>query len=320
MANVQSDSRTNQQSVGARAHSGWIIGRLGGFAGGGLRRDRNRQRHWWLVAFAHKPSYAAVPQAGHNYPGHDADADINVVGPMARSARDLDRLMRLLSDRVLPDEPRRTLREFTVGVMLQNPCGGQQDREMTAVLSQAISTLEANGMTVSNAQPAHDLRRAQENYLMLNYAASALVDRGDRPFETEQGTALSHAMWLQLANERQRIRNQWANYFDQVDVLLCPVAASPAPPHQTDVAFADQTIPVNGQIVSTTQQWVWAGMAAGAYLPATIAPVGLSPAGLPIGMQIIAPFGHDHRSIAFAGLVEQSLGGFQPPPIVTSLL
>lgn len=261
--------------------------------------------------FGHKPSFGAVSAAGHTFPGHPAEVDINVVGPMARSAHDLDTAMRLFSDRILVQEDRTQLREFTVGVVLDNPLGGEQDDAMTQVIAAAIEDLVGQGLRVTVAPPI-DHERAQRNYLMMNWAATALVEYAE---EAEQ---LSHAMWLQLANERERLRQQWADYFEKVDLLLCPVAASTAPPHQTDRPFMDQTIPVNGRTVSAQEQWIWAGIASGVYLPSTAVPVGRTDVGLPVGMQVIAPYGHDLRSIRFAHLVERELGGYVPPPLVAA--
>ena len=45
-----------------------------------------------------------------------------------------------------------------------------------------------------------------------------------------------------------------------------------------------------------------------------MAPTGLTPTGLPCGIQIVAPHLHDRIGIAFAELVEGELGGFVPPP------
>jgi amidase len=49
-------------------------------------------------------------------------------------------------------------------------------------------------------------------------------------------------------------------------------------------------------------------------LPATVAPIGHSESGLPIGVQIIGGYLQDHTTIAFAGLIEHAFGGFTPPP------
>ena len=50
------------------------------------------------------------------------------------------------------------------------------------------------------------------------------------------------------------------------------------------------------------------------HLPSTIVPVGLANNGLPVGMQIVAPYLEDRTSIQFAGLIEDIVGGFVPPP------
>ena len=50
------------------------------------------------------------------------------------------------------------------------------------------------------------------------------------------------------------------------------------------------------------------------YLPSTVAPIGRSAEGLPIGVQIIGPPGADLACIRFAGLLEKAYCGFVPPP------
>jgi amidase len=60
--------------------------------------------------------------------------------------------------------------------------------------------------------------------------------------------------------------------------------------------------------------YVWADPAATCGLPATVAPIGHSPAGLPIGVQIIGPYLEDRTTIAFAEMIEREFGGFAPPP------
>jgi amidase len=60
--------------------------------------------------------------------------------------------------------------------------------------------------------------------------------------------------------------------------------------------------------------YVWADPAATCGLPATVAPIGHSPAGLPIGVQIIGPNLEDRTTIAFSGMIKREFGGFAPPP------
>jgi amidase len=58
----------------------------------------------------------------------------------------------------------------------------------------------------------------------------------------------------------------------------------------------------------------WISMATLAGLPATVAPVGRTRAGLPAGIQIVAPMWEDATSIECAALLSDVVGGFVPPP------
>jgi Asp-tRNA(Asn)/Glu-tRNA(Gln) amidotransferase A subunit family amidase len=73
--------------------------------------------------------------------------------------------------------------------------------------------------------------------------------------------------------------------FERFDVLLTP--AAPVQPYPLEMNFPDQ---INGRKFENYIDWI-----APAYLitlvslPAATAPAGLSQAGLPVGMQIVAP-------------------------------
>jgi amidase len=56
-----------------------------------------------------------------------------------------------------------------------------------------------------------------------------------------------------------------------------------------------------------------AGIATLPGLPATALPIGLSPDGLPIGVQIIGPWLEDRTPIRLAELIEREVGGFVAP-------
>src|SRR6185436_4622692 len=66
---------------------------IGSDIGGSLRVPAN-----FCGVFSHKPTWGMVTQRGHvpPHPGSHAERDLNVVGPMARSARDLRLLLSIL--------------------------------------------------------------------------------------------------------------------------------------------------------------------------------------------------------------------------------
>jgi Asp-tRNA(Asn)/Glu-tRNA(Gln) amidotransferase A subunit family amidase len=61
--------------------------------------------------------------------------------------------------------------------------------------------------------------------------------------------------------------------------------------------------------------WPGRGVASAPGLPATVAPIGSSEEGLPIGLQIIGPMFEDRTTIRFVELIEREFGGFVPPPL-----
>ena len=129
-----------------------------------------------------------------------------------------------------------------------------------------------------------------------------------------RGFAMPHRQWLDIDNRRHQLRTVWDRFFDDYDVLLCPVASSAAFPHDQKGERHERTIIVNGRNVPVTDQMVWAGISGCFYLPASAAPVGLTPDGLPVGVQIITAQNCDMTSIAFARELERHYFAFTPPP------
>ena len=96
--------------------------------------------------------------------------------------------------------------------------------------------------------------------------------------------------------------------------MLCPPFAVPAFPHDHSEPRDNRSIDIDGKVHPYISLIVWGTLATPPGLPATVAPIGRSPSGLPIGVQIIGPFLEDRTTIAFAGLLEREFGGFVAPP------
>ena len=129
-----------------------------------------------------------------------------------------------------------------------------------------------------------------------------------------RGCALSHYEWLLLHEKRYRMQLQWDTFFKDYDVLLCPTAATTAFPHQQQNERWERMISVNGQPQPSTTQLFWAGYSGMAYLPSTVVPTGLTPEGLPCGVQIIGPQYGDLLCLQMAKMLEKEFAAFQPPP------
>lgn len=139
------------------------------------------------------------------------------------------------------------------------------------------------------------------------------------PNDTSRAAALTRAMvldhraWLRHDAERRALREIWRRFFDDWDVLLCPVMATEAFPHDRRPPF-ERTLLVNGEQRPYFEQVFWASLATLAHLPATVFPFGLSRRGLPIGVQAIGAEYADFTTIELARLVAEEAGGFTPPP------
>ena len=123
----------------------------------------------------------------------------------------------------------------------------------------------------------------------------------------------THAEWLQLDNARQLLRQAWADFFNEYDVLLCPAAPTVAVPHDPQHAWHERRIVIKGKSTSPADPKFWGGFFTVAYLPATVAPAGQSRSGLPVGVQIVGPAYGDNTCIALAQRLKREFQGFMPP-------
>ena len=125
-----------------------------------------------------------------------------------------------------------------------------------------------------------------------------------------------HRDWDVSRRERDVARGHWADFFSDVDVLLCPVTPVPAfrhvrsadGPNWMHATLADHGDRPYMDLVG------WTALIGSAYLPATVPPVGRTASGLPVGVQVVAPYLHDRTSLAFARAMAGVLGGYEPPP------
>ncbi|HXP72686.1 MAG TPA: amidase [Stellaceae bacterium] len=292
--------------------------------------------------YGHKPTYGICPPNGHALPGRVAVSDISVIGPLARSADDLATALGVMAgpDAIdgagyrlaLPAPKQKTLRQFKVALMLDDP-NAEVDRPVQDLLQALGDFLAKKKVKVGDrARPDIDTTHCQRVYIALLRAATS-GRQSDDVFAKNQGIArtlaaddrsyfaqmarantMSHRDWLAVNEQRHRMRLAWAAFFRDYDLLLCPAAASAAFPHDHAGERHERTIVVNGKRVPTTDQLFWAGYPCVSYLPSTIAPIGLTKSGLPVGVQIVGPQYGDRTCIEFARFLERDHYAFTPPP------
>lgn len=275
--------------------------------------------------FGHKPSWGVVPATGYldHKAGGTTEADINVLGPIARSAEDLELLLGILLRKdgpiVASLSPAPTdLKSLRVAAWLDDPfC--PVDAKVSAVMNAAVEKLEAAVVPVDrSARPKID--PAQASGLGLWLVSSALTQSmpPEALEDSAQDTGLAgvtHREWLDRHAEREAIRRAWAEFFMDYDAILMPVSFVPPFPHNQEGDFGTRKLMCNGQERGYIDLVLWTILTGMAYLPASVPPLGFDEDGLPIGIQVVGPYGGDFTTIRLAGLIAELCGGYKVPPI-----
>lgn len=291
---------------------------LGTDIGGSIRMPAH-----FCGIFGHRPSWGLVPQTGYLDHEHGGviDADVNVLGPLARSAGDLALLLDVLAGPVpeiahawslhLPAARHDTLSGYRIGFWFDDP-DAELDPEVLELLEAVASRLSDAGAQIRAAHPQISLPESQQMCVELIGAAAC---RSIDP-DGGRGAGGSHARWLNVQERRVGIRARWREWFAEYDALLCPVFPVPAFAHDHVGTMGERMLSVNGR--SRSQQELahaWNAPVGVAGVPSTVVPVGRTAAGLPVGMQVVGPYLEDRTPLALADAIEKLIGGFVPPPL-----
>jgi amidase len=291
--------------------------------------------------FGHKPTFGLLPNYGDPVTSPAAAIDISVIGPLARSAADLATGLDILAGPD-PDETALTLnlpaprfsnlKDLRVAVWAEQH-GATTDAETVTAMHALADGLERQGVTVSRSvRPDFDPIAAYHLYLRLLdagwsgrsteaeieakrvKAAALSPDNMDAGAIMTRTVDMHHRAWLGLNEQRFRWRRAWSAFFREWDILLCPAFSTAALPHRQDGAPWERRIIVDGKDIDYSDLLFWPGLTGGYHLPATVAPMGITKAGLPLCVQIAGPLYGDRTTVAAAALLEQAWMGFKPPP------
>jgi len=275
--------------------------------------------------YGHKPSFGIVPSTGYidHEAGGTTEADVNVIGPMARSAEDLELLLELMMRQEGPLiaslAPAKEVGSLKVAAWLDDPfC--PVDSKVGPVMDAAVSRLEASGVSVNrDARP--DVDPAEAFALGSWLVTSAMLQ--SMPEETleelsEEGGALpqvTHRSWLDNHMRREAIREKWAEFFREYDAIIMPISPVPPFPHDQDGGFASRTLKSDGKERPYLDLIRWTILTGMAYLPSTTPPIGLDSDGLPVSFQVVGPHGGDYTTIRLAKHIGEHSTGYQRPPL-----
>jgi amidase len=307
---------------------------VGSDIGGSIRVPSN-----FCGIYGHKPTLDLVSQRGHQ-PGAGPSAPgfttlLAVAGPMARSAGDLLAALNILGGPEgwdakawrweLPAPRAQTLKDFRVGYVIDDPIAPPTP-EVAAMLEKTIEALGRAGATLKPGWPAGLQAKALLDtyiYMLMAFTASMAplsaqpaqrektIDPSD-PFQA--GPVATYSEWQRANLRRLAYRAQWQAYFNEFDVFLSPAAFTTAVLHDHSEPQTQRTIDTSAGPRRYMDIFNWVATATLTGCPATVAPVGLTPEGVPVGIQIMGPYWEDATPITFAELLAREIGGFSPPP------
>ena len=269
------------------------------------------------------------------------NVDLMVAGPIARAAEDLDLILPVIAGPrdtaqpapALPEPRQSSAKGLRVALWADDPFA-PVDRKVTDAVREAARRLAGAGAIVDEtARPSVRFADAFEVYALLNHAVVAYglppkvrariqaqasrFSPNDLSHQALQarGARMTPGFYQQIDQRRRAQKRQWASFFARNDVVLCPPAPVAAIAHDHGPDIHARRLIVNGEPRPYLDFLLWASLATGADLPALSAPVTRSREGLPLGVQIIAPFGEDRTAIAVGAMLEELGSRFTPPPV-----
>ena len=306
--------------------AGLSAGGFGSDSGGSVREPA----HFTGICSL-KPTPGRIPGRGHLPPCIGPFSILGAIGPMARTIADVTLLFETLSGRD-PHDPisapvplrtpsREELRQIPIGYFEDDglvPVTG----ETRQAVQDAAQALRKQGFRVEPFRPTA-LEAARRLWWKFFVRSGAMfldpIVRGKESelsptFRDFLGIAhaeppLSGTELLEAWAECDQVREGLLAEMQKFPVLLCPVCSVPAFRHG-ERAWQVQNQPV--AYLDAMRYTQWFNLLAA---PAAVVPVGKSPEGLPIGVQIAGLPYSDEIVLAIAAIVDQEFG-YTPPPLV----
>ncbi|HEX4985488.1 MAG TPA: amidase [Burkholderiales bacterium] len=276
-----------------------------------------------------RPSSGRVP----HWPSVAGWFDLGVVGPMARTVRDLALMMSAIAgpDARAPGSLQeagtvfaRPLERDMRGVRIawSADLGGLPvEPEVTRVLDAQRATFEALGCVVEDATP--DLRDADEVFGVLRAWSFELAfghllkaHRGSLKdtvvWNIEQGQRLTGPQLGSAEAKRTQLFHRMRGFMEQYDFLVAPVVQ--VLPFDVGTPYVTR---IDGVELETYIDWMRSCSritVTGA--PALSVPCGFGAGGLPVGLQIVGRYRDDFGVLQAAHAFEQATGFWKRSPAI----
>jgi len=250
-----------------------------------------------------------------------------VTGPMGRSIEDLHLLLKaqIDSDKIDPfassdvQEIPEALGSVDLGSIraaFSTDLGCcPVDNDIAGIFEERIRTFRSVFAETSNRHPdftnVHDVFEIMRGVVFVGTHRERLEKHRDLLDtnvidNTERGLkySLADVAWAHV--EQTKIYKRYLEFFDEVDVLICPAAAVSPFPHAQ--LFVDE---INGEKMPTYMRWLGLAYALTTALPAVaVIPCGVDHLGMPFGIQVAGPNGSDAMVLEVAHALEQVLATY----------
>jgi amidase len=280
-----------------------------------------------------KPTPGRIPGRGHLLPCVGPFQILGAIGPMARTVADVALLFKMLSghDPADPASAPVVWREPSLDELRSNRIGYFDDdglvpvtAETRAAVQSAAAALRAAGFSVEPFRPStlEMLRQLWWKFFVqcgAMFYAPEIRGREQElsPVFTEfLGIAgsvapLTATELLEAWADLDLLRAKTLEELRRFPVLLCPAASIPAFRH------GERSWDIDGRRVEYLDAWRYSQWFNALAAPAAVVPVGSSPEGLPIGVQIVARPFEDETALGIAAVVDAAFGYRAPAMALT---
>jgi amidase len=305
---------------------------IGSDIGGSLRHPAN-----FCGVTSLKPTWGVLSLRGHvpPAPGHYAEPDLGVAGPMARTVDDLKLLWSVL--RGAPEHPRRSATGARVAIW-DREASWPLAREVLDGVARAEAALRSAGAVVERAKPELDGAAVMEYYSQIltaiigadlpesMHAAFTASRAVDQAAVARGGDGAVAAAWRLQASasyrdiarakvKQQAHKDALAEFFTRYDAIVMPITTVTAFPHLHEPGFLERTLEVDGAALPYAHLLDWTSIASALHVPSLAVQAGQTARGLPIGVQIVGPWHGEDRLFDLAAAVTDGTGGFRPPAV-----
>src|SRR3989454_4893033 len=276
-----------------------------------------------------KPTPGRIPATGHFPNSVGPFALIGVVGPMARKVQDLKLLFEVMQGPDIGDPSavsvpvrwpdRDELKKVPIGYF-EDDGRTPVTADTRAAVRTAAEALTRAGFQVEPFRPDGLELARQLWWKFFGIAGGMLLGPMTRGHEAELSPILKEfSSWVEAEPshtgeslldawiQRDAIRMQVFAQMRDYPVLLCPVAAIPAFKH------GERRWQIDGKTVEYLDAWSYTEWFNLLGTPAAVVPVGQSPEGLPIGVQISARPWEEELVLSVAAELETQCGVWRAP-------